>query len=32
MNSIKIEVEDVHGDIISKDSTSPEQITKLNYF
>ena len=32
MNSTKIEVEDIFGDVISKDSTSPEQITKINNF
>ena len=30
MNSTKFKVEDVFGDIISKDSISPEQKTKLN--
>ena len=32
MNSTKFKVEDIFGDIISKDSISPEQITKLNSF
>ena len=32
MNSTKIRVEDIFGDVISKDSISPEQITKLNNF
>ena len=32
MDSTKFKVEDVFGDIISKDSISPEQITKLNNF
>ena len=32
MNSTKFRVEDIFGDIISKDSISPEQITKLNNF
>ena len=32
MNSIKFKVEDIFGDVISKDSISPEQITKLNNF
>ena len=32
MNSIKFKVEDIFGDVISKDSVSPEQITKLNTF
>ena len=32
MNSTKFKVEDIFGDIISKDSISPEQITKLNNF
>ena len=32
MNSTKFKVEDVFGDVISKDSVSPEQITKLNNF
>ena len=32
MNSTKFKVEDVFGDIISKDSISPEQVTKLNCF
>ena len=32
MNSTKFEVEDIFGDVISKDSISPEQITKLNNF
>ena len=32
MNSTKFKVEDIFGDIISKDSISPEQITKLKNF
>ena len=32
MNSTKFKVEDFFGDVISKDSISPEQITKLNNF
>ena len=32
MESTKFEVEDMFGDVISKDSISPEQITKLNIF
>ena len=32
MNSTKFKVEDIFGDVISKDSNSPEQITKLNNF
>ena len=32
MNSTKIKVEDIFGDIVSKDSISPEQITKYNRF
>ena len=32
MNSTKFKVEDIFGDILSKDSISPEQITKLNIF
>ena len=32
MNSTKFKFEDIFGDIISKDSISTEQITKLNYF
>ena len=32
MNSTKFKVEDIFGDVISKDSISPEQITKLNSF
>ena len=32
MNSTKFKVEDIFGDVISKDSLSPEQITKLNNF
>ena len=32
MNSTKFKVEDIFGDVISKDSISPEQITKLNNF
>ena len=32
MISTKFRVEDVFGDVISKDSISPEQITKLNEF
>ena len=30
MNSTKFKVEDFFGDVISKDSISSEQITKLN--
>ena len=32
MDSTKFKVEDIFGDVISKDSFSPEQITKLNNF
>ena len=32
MDSTKFRVEDILGDVISKDSISPEQITKLNNF
>ena len=32
LNSTKFRVEDVFGDVISKDNISPEQITKLNNF
>ena len=32
MNSTKFRLEDIFGHIISKDSFSPEQITKLNIF
>ena len=32
MDSTKFKVEDFFGDVISKDSISPEQITKLNNF
>ena len=32
MNSTKFKVEDTFGDVIRKDSISPEQITKLNIF
>ena len=32
MISTKFKVEDKFGDVISKDSLSPEQITKLNNF
>ena len=32
MNSTKFKVEDIFDDVISKDSISPEQITKLNNF
>ena len=32
MNSTKVKVEDIFGDVISKNSVSPEQITKLNNF
>ena len=32
MNSTKFKVEDIFGDVISKDSISPEQITKFNNF
>ena len=31
-NSTKFKVEDIFGDVISIDSISPEQITKLNNF
>ena len=31
-NSTKFKVEDIIGDVISKDSISPEQITELNNF
>ena len=30
LDSTKFKVEDIIGDVISKDSISPEQITKLN--
>ena len=32
MDSTKFKVEDIFGYVISKDSISPEQITKLNNF
>ena len=32
MKNTQFKVEDVFGDVISKDSISPEQITKLNNF
>ena len=32
MDSTKLKIEDCFGDVISKDSISPEQITKLNKF
>ena len=32
MNSTKFKVEDIFGDVQSKDSISPEHITKLNNF
>ena len=32
MDSTKFKVEDIFGDVLSKDSISPEQITKLNNF
>ena len=32
MKNTQFKVEDVFGDVISKDSISPEQITKLNTF
>ena len=32
MKNIQFKVEDIFGDVISKDSISPEQITKLNNF
>ena len=32
MDSTKFKVEDIFGDVISKDTVSPEQITKLNNF
>ena len=32
MDSTKFKVEDIFGDVIIKDSISPEQITKLNNF
>ena len=32
MNSTKFKVEDIFGDVIRKDSISPEQKTKLNIF
>ena len=32
MDSTKFKVEDIFGDVISKNSISPEQITKLNNF
>ena len=32
MKNTQFKVEDVFGDVMSKDSISPEQITKLNNF
>ena len=32
MNSTKFKVEDIFGDVISKDSISTEQITKIKKF
>ena len=32
MNSTSFKVEDIFGNVISKDSISPEQITKTNNF
>ena len=32
MDSTKFKVEDIFGDVISKDSISPEQLTKLKTF
>ena len=32
MNSTKFKVEDIFGDVVSKDSLSQEQITKFNKF
>ena len=32
MDSTKLKLEDIFGDVISKDSISPEQINKLNKF
>ena len=32
MDSTNFKVEDIFGDVISKDSISPEQTTKLNSF
>ena len=32
MDSTKFKVEDIFGDVISKDTISTEQITKLNNF
>ena len=32
MDATKFEVQDIFGDVISKDSFSPEQITKPNNF
>ena len=32
MDSTKFKVEDIFGDVMSKDSISPEQINKLNNF
>ena len=32
MDTTKFKVEDVFGEVISKDSISPEQVTKLNNF
>ena len=32
MNSTKFRVEDIFGDVVSKDSISPEHISKLNTF
>ena len=32
MHSTKFKVEDIFGDLINKDSISPEQVTKVNNF
>ena len=32
MNSTKFKVEDIFGDVVSKNSISPEQITQLDNF
>ena len=32
MNSTTFKVEDIFGDVVSKDTISPEQITKLKNF
>ena len=32
MNSTKFRVDDIFGDVRDKDSSSPEQVTKLNIF